>query len=227
MKPRDKRNPFTILGLDPETATEKDVKRAYRKLTGECHPDKNQHLSQPERDTLEKKMVDLNWAMEALEDESAWEFYRIPEEMHSVYAEIEAMFNMVLRESSPTSNKDLFVEMRRAVKKTINSHVQNMDRCQAIRKKLRLARTNLELDNNNCFSTLIYTNTINAQRQENANQYFDSQSKLVLLRKVLEVLKGHSLVLRKKEGHEHYQPPQDPAFQYFNLLGSGGRGPNF
>jgi len=51
-------NPYVILGLSP-SATEKQIKKAYRRLAMRFHPDKN-----PNDPEAEKKFKQIQWAYE-------------------------------------------------------------------------------------------------------------------------------------------------------------------
>ena len=62
-------DPFEILGID-SGATDKDIKRAYRKMSLQFHPDKNQGDS-----VAESKFMMIAKAYEALTDEVAKENY--------------------------------------------------------------------------------------------------------------------------------------------------------
>ena len=70
-------NPYSILGVDSGSA-EKDIKRAYRKLSLKWHPDKN-----PEnKEEAEEQFMKISKAYEALTDETArknWEMYGNPD----------------------------------------------------------------------------------------------------------------------------------------------------
>ena len=57
-----KRDYYEILDV-PRTATEQDLKSAFRKLAKECHPDRN-----PGDKEAEQRFKDLNEAYEALKD---------------------------------------------------------------------------------------------------------------------------------------------------------------
>jgi curved DNA-binding protein CbpA len=54
------RNPYEILNV-PETATESELKKAYRELAAKHHPDK--HANDPNE---ARKMLDINWARDEL-----------------------------------------------------------------------------------------------------------------------------------------------------------------
>jgi translocation protein SEC63 len=60
-------NPFTILNI-PETATEKEIKKAYRDLSRIWHPDK-----QKDNPEASEKFVNIHKAHQALTDEVAKE----------------------------------------------------------------------------------------------------------------------------------------------------------
>ena len=58
-------DPFKILGVDPR-AEDKDIRKAYRKLSLEYHPDKNQGNK-----LAEEMFMKVAKAYEALTDEEA------------------------------------------------------------------------------------------------------------------------------------------------------------
>lgn len=62
-------DPFKILGLD-STATDKDIKKAYRHKSLETHPDKN-----PDDPLASSKFLQVTRAYQALSDEAAKENY--------------------------------------------------------------------------------------------------------------------------------------------------------
>ena len=59
MQPKDY---YKILGVD-RTASEKEIKKAFRKLARECHPDVN-----PDDKAAEQRFKDINEAHEVLSD---------------------------------------------------------------------------------------------------------------------------------------------------------------
>ena len=58
---------YKILGIKKE-ATDKDIKKAYRKLSLKYHPDKQAGKSENEKKKAEEKMVEINEAYEVLSD---------------------------------------------------------------------------------------------------------------------------------------------------------------
>ena len=58
----DKRDYYEVLGVGRE-ATPEDIKKAYRRLARECHPDVNQHDCE-----AEERFKELNEAYECLKD---------------------------------------------------------------------------------------------------------------------------------------------------------------
>lgn len=48
------------------TATEEEIKRAYRTLAARYHPDKVTHLGEEFQELAKKKFQDLQWAYETL-----------------------------------------------------------------------------------------------------------------------------------------------------------------
>ena len=65
----DYKDYYTILGV-PKTATQADVKKAYRKLARKHHPDQNQGDK-----TAEQRFKDLNEANEVLSDPEKRKLY--------------------------------------------------------------------------------------------------------------------------------------------------------
>ena len=60
-----KPNHYAILGLTP-SASREEIKKAYRKLSKEYHPDVVQHLGKEFKKVAEEKMVEINKAYQAL-----------------------------------------------------------------------------------------------------------------------------------------------------------------
>ena len=58
----DKRDYYEVLGVDKNASAE-DIKKAYRKLAKECHPDLH-----PDDKTAEDRFKELNEANEVLSD---------------------------------------------------------------------------------------------------------------------------------------------------------------
>ncbi len=56
---------FAVLGLDP-SASKDEIKKAYRRLSKEHHPDKVLHLGEEFQKLAEEKMVEINKAYQAL-----------------------------------------------------------------------------------------------------------------------------------------------------------------
>ena len=65
-------NPYKILDI-PETATDEEVKSAYRKLAKKYHPDK--YVDSPLKDVADEKMKEINEAYEILSDENKRKSY--------------------------------------------------------------------------------------------------------------------------------------------------------
>lgn len=65
----DYKDYYKILGV-PKTASEKDIKKAYRKLAAQYHPDKN-----PNDQAAEEKFKEINEANEVLSDKEKREKY--------------------------------------------------------------------------------------------------------------------------------------------------------
>ena len=63
---------YTILGLDKTTATNEDIKRAYRKLAVKLHPDKQ---DPDKKTTAEKEFGELNHAYNVLSDPEKKQIY--------------------------------------------------------------------------------------------------------------------------------------------------------
>ena len=65
---------YKILGLD-RNATEEDVKKAFRKLAVQYHPDKQQGKSDAEKKAAEEKMKEVNEAYQVLSDKEKRQQY--------------------------------------------------------------------------------------------------------------------------------------------------------
>lgn len=59
-------DPYSILGVD-RNATDEDVKRAYRKLSRQYHPDAN--INNPKKDEAEAKFKEVQQAYQQIMDE--------------------------------------------------------------------------------------------------------------------------------------------------------------
>ena len=62
-------DPFSILGIDT-SASEKDIKRRYRKLSLQFHPDKVSHADNQTKEEVETHYIELTKAYKALTDET-------------------------------------------------------------------------------------------------------------------------------------------------------------
>jgi DnaJ like chaperone protein len=59
------RSPHEVLGVSPNAAAE-EIKQAYKKLAGQYHPDKVQHLGEEFRALAEKRFKEIQAAYDAL-----------------------------------------------------------------------------------------------------------------------------------------------------------------
>lgn len=59
-------DPYSILGVD-RSATDEDVKKAYRKLSRQYHPDAN--INNPKKDEAEAKFKEVQQAYQQIMDE--------------------------------------------------------------------------------------------------------------------------------------------------------------
>jgi DnaJ-domain-containing protein 1 len=55
------KDPYTVLNID-RTASAEEIKRAYRRLAGQYHPDKVQHLGEEFRELAEKRFKEIEEA---------------------------------------------------------------------------------------------------------------------------------------------------------------------
>ena len=62
------RDPHSVLGLDG-TASDEEIKKAYRHLLGRYHPDRVQHLGEEFRQMAARKTVEINGAYQRLKKE--------------------------------------------------------------------------------------------------------------------------------------------------------------
>lgn len=60
-------DPYLILGID-RNASPEDIKRAYRHLAGQYHPDKVVHLGDEFKELAEKRFKDIQRAYDQLRD---------------------------------------------------------------------------------------------------------------------------------------------------------------
>ena len=64
-------DPYSILGVD-RNATDEDVKKAYRKLSRQYHPDAN--INNPKKDEAEAKFKEVQQAYQQIMDEREKEY---------------------------------------------------------------------------------------------------------------------------------------------------------
>ena len=62
---RDTNSDYKILEVSP-SATDTEIKKAYRKMAGKYHPDKVTHLGEELRSLAEEKFKSLNDAYQAI-----------------------------------------------------------------------------------------------------------------------------------------------------------------
>jgi DnaJ like chaperone protein len=60
-------DPYSVLGID-RGASREDIKRAYRRLAGQYHPDKVTHLGDEFKELAEKRFKDIQKAYDELRD---------------------------------------------------------------------------------------------------------------------------------------------------------------
>ena len=60
-------DPYKILGID-RSASQEDIKRAYRSLAGKYHPDKVEHLGEEFKELAENRFKDIQRAWDELRD---------------------------------------------------------------------------------------------------------------------------------------------------------------
>ena len=65
---KDINSAYRVLGID-KTATIAEIKKAYRKMAIEHHPDKLEHLGEDIRKGAEEKFREINTAYEQLKKE--------------------------------------------------------------------------------------------------------------------------------------------------------------
>lgn len=68
------KNLYEVLGVD-KTASEKEIKKAYRKLAIKYHPDKQSGKSEEQQKEAAEKMQEINFAYENLSDKEKREHY--------------------------------------------------------------------------------------------------------------------------------------------------------
>ena len=59
-------NPYTVLGVDP-SATDEEIKKAYRELAKKYHPDN--YADSPLADLAQEKMKEINEAYDTIQKE--------------------------------------------------------------------------------------------------------------------------------------------------------------
>jgi len=69
-----KKDYYAIMGLT-KPSNDVEIKKAYKKLAVQYHPDKNRHKSEAEQSDAEKKFRDLNEAYEVLSDPKKKKMY--------------------------------------------------------------------------------------------------------------------------------------------------------
>lgn len=114
---------YEILGVD-KTATSEEIKRAYRKLARECHPD-----THPDDTTLVEKFKELNMAYEVLGNPAARTAYDISgdavnadsapsydDQFHDVYnGSMEDVINKAKKKQAQRKGEDLEVFLRASI----------------------------------------------------------------------------------------------------------------
>jgi uncharacterized membrane protein YkvA (DUF1232 family) len=58
-------DPYSVLGVDRDASAE-DIKRAYRRLAGQYHPDKVAHLGDEFRELAERRFKEIQQAYQAV-----------------------------------------------------------------------------------------------------------------------------------------------------------------
>jgi hypothetical protein len=63
--PHESNDPYTVLGID-KGASKEEIRKRYRELAGQYHPDKVAHLGSEFQQLAEKKFKAVQWAYQRL-----------------------------------------------------------------------------------------------------------------------------------------------------------------
>ncbi|QJT70839.1 chaperone protein [Vibrio phage vB_VcorM_GR7B] len=216
---QQRRDPFKILGItDPSTVTKESLKKAYRRLANQYHPDKLVGARSELREDAEKKMADLNWAMEELEDETKWAFYSTPESDREALANLEALFVQAMNELNVNDTRDVFEVMSSCMERNLNSLYQAKRKEYRSNIKYNKALRKIKVDTTKA-SAFVYLNVLKVKRQETVNNWYRMRHEAKVLNRVLELLEGNELRMRDADTEGGwFTTSTNSATSYLNTL---------
>lgn len=117
-------NPYSILGLKKKTATDAEIKAAYRRQVTANHPDKHTDKSEVERNAYAQQFQRATWAYDILRDPQSRAYFdrhgRVRSkidlnQLNAVDQSLIACFRDVVQKTRDLRSTDLVYQMRLAI----------------------------------------------------------------------------------------------------------------